>query len=297
VTRAARVQAQAKLNLTLLVGERDASGYHDLFTVFQRIALADEVVVRAGGRARSLDCAGPRLPAAGLGPVETNLAWRAATAYAERAGWPDGFAIELTKHIPTGGGLGGGSADAGAVLRALDRLAPTPLGPATLMDVAATLGADVAFLASDFVLATGTGRGEQLAGAAPLPVRAVALVVPDFPVATAEAYRWLDEDRARGLEIAGHTLARPSAPDGWESVAMRAANHFQSVVERRHPELGVYRQRLLEAGASLAMLAGSGSTVFGVFDGAAPTADDLRVDALVLPTQTSARVVQVEVLE
>src|SRR6185503_11221787 len=112
--RIARVQAQAKVNLFLRVGppRRDAGGYHDIATLFQRIDLADDLIVRAGGSSRSIDCAGPQLPPEGLGDPQKNLAFRAAEAYAEHVGRPRGFSIELTKRIPVGGGLGGGSADA-----------------------------------------------------------------------------------------------------------------------------------------------------------------------------------------
>ena len=125
--RSARVTAQAKVNLALRILAREGSGYHQLETVFCRVDLGDRVTVRTGMRGRSLDCAGARMPAEGLGPVERNLAWRAAVAFAEAAGWPSGFAIELEKEVPTGGGLGGGSADAGAVRRALNAVAPAPL--------------------------------------------------------------------------------------------------------------------------------------------------------------------------
>ena len=125
--RTARTLAQAKINLFLRVLAREASGYHQLETLFQRLDLGDDVRVRIGVRGRAVDTRG-----ADVGPTEGNLAWRAGVAYADAAGWPDGFAIEIDKRIPVGGGLGGGSADAGAVLRCLDRLNPTPLGPACL---------------------------------------------------------------------------------------------------------------------------------------------------------------------
>src|SRR6185436_7983433 len=104
--------------------------------------LADDIIVRVGGAGRTLHVAGPRLPEAGLGPTEKNLAYRAAMAYSERAGWPSGFSIELNKNVPTGGGLGGGSSDAGSVLRALDALNERPLGRTTLLELAAGLGSD-----------------------------------------------------------------------------------------------------------------------------------------------------------
>ena len=122
----ARTVAQAKLNLFLHVLAREASGYHQLETLFCRLELGDDVTVRTDVRGRSLDCTGDVIPAGGLGPTERNLAWRAAARFAEQAGWPNDWAIEITKRIPVGGGLGGGSADAGAVLRCLNAVAPTP---------------------------------------------------------------------------------------------------------------------------------------------------------------------------
>ncbi|MGH2897799.1 MAG: hypothetical protein ACRDMZ_03935, partial [Solirubrobacteraceae bacterium] len=103
-----------------------------------------------------MDCSGPALPAGGLGPTEQNLAFRAATAYAAQTGWPAGFAIEIVKQVPVGGGLGGGSADAGAVLRILDALSPNPLG-AKLVELATQLGADVPFMTIDSPMALAWG--------------------------------------------------------------------------------------------------------------------------------------------
>src|SRR5215510_3694251 len=96
----ARTLAQAKVNLFLRVLAREASGYHQLETLFCRLDLGDDVVVRTNGRGRSLDCTGDVIPPNGLGPVEWNLAWRAATAYADATGWPNDFAIEIEKRIP-----------------------------------------------------------------------------------------------------------------------------------------------------------------------------------------------------
>jgi 4-diphosphocytidyl-2-C-methyl-D-erythritol kinase len=129
--REATVRAQAKINLYLRVLAREDGGYHQLETLMQRLALGDRVRVRVGPgvAGRTLDCRGPALPPGGLGPVERNLAYRAAVAFAEATGWPDAFAIAVEKEVPVGGGLGGGSADAGAVLRCLNALAPEALAP------------------------------------------------------------------------------------------------------------------------------------------------------------------------
>ena len=298
--RVARVEAQAKVNLFLRVGPRDASGFHNILTLFQRIDFADTVVVRAGGSKRSLDASGPSLPRTGFGPAEKNLAFRAAVSYSERARWPSGFSIELTKRIPVGGGMGGGSADAGAVLRALDAIAPTPLGAAALIEIAKTLGSDVPFLASEQATALGTGRGEILEATTPLEPKAVLLVVPGFAIATPDAYRWLDESRPSPTTApALPKLLAKASLSSWDQFPTLSvgANDFESPVEKQHPVLGEIREALTESGAILARLAGSGSSVFGVFDDPSPDAGKFDFDASVIATRTSSRVVQVEALD
>jgi 4-diphosphocytidyl-2-C-methyl-D-erythritol kinase len=298
--RVARVVAQAKVNLFLRVGPRDATGYHGITTLFHRVDLADDILVHAGGAARTLSVAGPQLPSNRLGAPEANLAYRAAVAYAERAGWPSGFSIELSKNIPVGAGLGGGSADAGAVLRALDALAPRSLGGEALLDLSSSLGSDVPFMATEHVAAIGTGRGELLHATDPMPSRDLLIVVPGFPIATADAYRWLDESRPEPPPVPEPPWLVPAQGfSSWELLPHMpfAGNDFEEPVERRHPELRSYRARLTSAGAKMARLCGSGSCVFGVFEGGAPKSRDLALQASVIATRTSARVVQVEVLE
>jgi 4-diphosphocytidyl-2-C-methyl-D-erythritol kinase len=289
--REARAIAHAKVNLELRVLAREASGFHGLETVFQRLALGDDVRVRVGFAGRTLDCAGPEMPPEGLGPAERNLAWRAAAAYADATGWPSGFAIEIVKHVPAGGGLGGGSADAGAVLRALDALAPSPLGAARLVELAAPLGADVPFLTGDACRALAWGRGERMLALPPLPERPVALVIPPFGMPTAEAYARLAERRGRWTPRAA--LADLEALGSWEMAAERAANDFEPVALAWRPELERGIAWLRERGARPAMLAGSGSTLFGVFESAPPPDAVPPIGRLVL-TRTLSRVVAVE---
>jgi len=295
MTASARVLAQAKVNLVLRVLAREASGYHSIETVFLRLDLGDRVHVRTTASGRSVDCAGAAIPAGGLGPAEKNLAYRAAAAYHEATGWPAGFAIEIDKRIPVGAGLGGGSADAGAVLRCLDALAPTPLGR-HLVEIAAPLGADVAFMTLDSPMALGWSRGERLHPVRPLEPRPVALLKPPFSVATADAYGWLAGDRGPydplGMSIAPEDLAT------WEAISAIATNDFQPTVGARHPQVLELVDDLTSRGALLSLLAGSGSAVFGVFaepPDAAAIARDNDCDALM--TRTSDRVVQVETAE
>lgn len=291
MTRVARVRAQAKINLYLRVLAREASGYHSIETIFQRLDFGDEVTVRLAS-GRSLDCRGVAMPAGGLGSAENNLAFRAAVAYADATGFPDGFAIEIEKHIPVGGGLGGGSADAGAVLRALDAMAPTPLGP-RLAELASALGADVPFMSIDSPMALGWSRGERMLPLHPLEPRETLLLVPDFPVATADAYGWLAADRG-AYEATGRSLS-PDALATWEGLAELATNDFEAVVGRRHPRIATLVERLKSSNATVAMMSGSGSTVFGIFP---PGVSTPRIPGCaMIATRTSDRVVRVAIDE
>jgi 4-diphosphocytidyl-2-C-methyl-D-erythritol kinase len=290
VNLSARVPAQAKINLLLRILAREDTGFHSLETIFARIDLADDVLVRIGP-GRSIDCSGPSLPTGGLGAVEKNLAYRAASAYAEATGWPSGFSIEITKHIPVGGGLGGGSADAGAVLRALDALSPNPLG-SRLVELATPLGADVPFMAIDSPMALAWGRGERMMPLRVLDPRVVVLLVPDFAINTAEAYGWLATDRGRY-----EPLAAALAPDSvatWENLSAVATNDFEAVVARRQPRIAELVDALAGGDAVVAMMSGSGSTVFGVFADA-PDMEALAARTGITPilTATSDRVVTV----
>lgn len=263
--REATVNAQGKVNLALRVLAREASGYHQLETAFCRLALADSVTVRAARSGRALRMSGPRLPAGGLGEPEQNLAWRAASAYATATGFPAGFEIEIEKLIPVGGGLGGGSADAGGVLRALNALNPSPLPAEQVVGLAGTLGADVPFLTqAESPLALAWGRGERMLALPPLPRRVVWLFAPGVPVSTADAYRWLDE-APRGHRASAWPPAQFAS---WPGVDAVATNDFQDLVARHVPAVEAALSAATVAAAegrfgegALVLLCGSGSTV------------------------------------
>lgn len=282
----ARVAAQAKINLALRVLARETSGFHQIETVFQRIALADIVTVRLAD-GRSLDTRWTGVGSApDLGPADRNLAWRAADAYVAVTGWPAGFAIEIEKSIPVGGGLGGGSADAAAVLRALDTLAPRPVGTDALLDIGTRLGADVAFLTSPSELALAWGRGERMLDLPPLPEAPVLLVIPDFGVNTAQAYAALAEHRAHAPSAAGAAWRSPRSLGSWSAVAADAVNDFEAVVFGDHPVLATVRAQLAALPDTVcAMMSGSGSTLVAVQTGAAA-----GVGAITLPAGWTALV-------
>jgi 4-diphosphocytidyl-2-C-methyl-D-erythritol kinase len=262
----ARLAAHAKVNLALRVGSRRPDGYHELVTIFARIDLADDVVVRTLRSGVSVRTMREGVPDESVGPPEKNLALLAARAYMREADWPAGCGIDIEKRIPVGAGLGGGSADAGTVLRALDSLAPRPLGAARLVGLAAALGADVPFLALESPLAIGTGRGDIVETLPSLPTRWLALVLPPFSVATSDAYAWLDADRARARD--GHAVDAErlrAAAQNWDALETVAMNDLQRVVASRFPQIATYCDTLRTRGARIALMSGSGSAVFGLF--------------------------------
>jgi len=291
---AARIQAQAKLNLYLRILTREESGYHSIETIFHRVELADEVVLRVEeDELRTIDVQG-----ADIGPTESNLAWRAAVAYQEEAGWPRGFTIELDKKIPVAAGLGGGSADAGAVLRILDSLARTPLGQRKLLAIAASLGTDVPFLVSREVMALAWGRGEHMLGLSPLPQRDVLLVTPDFHVDTQEGYDWIDADRDSEGDPMRYSesdllLITEQMLTSWQSVAALSRNDFIASVSQRHPQVTELLEAFKDTGSLLCSMTGSGSTLFGIYDPLpAPTALGAFSGTTMNPTRTADKVVQ-----
>ncbi len=301
---AVEVQAQAKINLRLRILARESNGYHQLETLFLRIDLADTVRIRRTSGDRSLYVAGDVDPAL-LGPVDKNLAWRAAEAYFAASGMDGGFAIELTKRIPIRGGLGGGSADAGAVLRALDAMNEECMEAEGLLRLAAKLGADVPFLATDHAYALAWGRGERMLALAPPPARDVLLVVPSFSVNTAEAFGWLDTVASTGGpgRNTGVTVLQPGDLSDWMALRSLHMNDFELAVAERHPEILEHHAFLRAHGYPLVMMSGSGSAVFGIWTSSASGASEVRTPseapagATVIRTRTSARVEHVSAIE
>jgi 4-diphosphocytidyl-2-C-methyl-D-erythritol kinase len=291
--QAVRVAAQAKVNLALQVGPRRPDGYHDLATLFARIGLADDIVVRVQPSGLTARTSRGGMPDESVGPLENNLAVVAARAYMDVAGWPNGCDIEIEKRIPVGAGLGGGSADAGAVLRALDALAPRPLGIHRLLGLAATVGADVPFLTLDAPLALGTNRGDIVQPLPPLDARSLVLVLPPVSISTADAYAWLDADReaAGGVSRLDPHRLRAASRD-WESLVSVTTNDFQPVVSARYPIIAACCAALRDAGATIATMSGSGSAVFGVFiDEPDVAAIERACNARGVSTHAPARVV------
>jgi 4-diphosphocytidyl-2-C-methyl-D-erythritol kinase len=250
-----RVQAFAKINRSLRVLATRDDGYHELRTIFQSIALHDTLTIRAVRGPFRLTCDDPACPT-----DDTNLIARAAARLwraAGRGGAPSGVAIDLRKRIPMQAGLGGGSSDAAAALRALARR--WRVGDAKVREAAAALGADVPyFLEGGAVL--GLERGDLLFPLIDPPPAWVVLVLPDFGVSTREAFGWFDADGARGFQPSVARSPTRLAPHEHEMV-----NDLEAPVVARHQEVGRIIFALRRQGATQAAMSGSGSAVFGLF--------------------------------
>jgi 4-diphosphocytidyl-2-C-methyl-D-erythritol kinase len=251
--------APAKLNLFLrILGRRD-DGFHDIETLILPVTLADGVRAAYREQGFGLAIAGER---AGAVPGDAaNLVVRAAEALARATGERRGARLMLAKRIPVAAGLGGGSADAAAALRALDRLWGWGLGTDRLVEVAAEVGSDVPPLVPGLPVLV-SGRGERVERV-DVPRSWWVLNTPSLEVAAADAYAWWDEDDGGTGPDPGVVVEAARAGD-LEGLANLVFNDLERPVSRRHPEVVEATRTLLEAGALGALMCGSGPTVAGL---------------------------------
>ena len=251
----------AKINLRLRVLGRRQDNYHELSTLFQTVTLHDRL--RFGRRTDDqllLSCDAEAVPA-----DESNLVLRAAQLLRRRFNLDKGAAIHLEKRIPTGGGLGGGSSNAAVALLALARLWEVETSREELMEMGSLLGADVPFFLTGGT-ALGTGRGERIEPLEDVNSEHLLIVTPRARVSTAEAYKSLNAralttaDEAAILSVSRAVAQIPG------SLPEALHNDFEPVVFGLEPEVERAKEALINCGARGALLSGSGSSVFGLFD-------------------------------
>jgi 4-diphosphocytidyl-2-C-methyl-D-erythritol kinase len=249
----------AKLNLFLRVLAREADGMHGLETLFCRIDLADTLTVQRTESGTALEVCG-----ADLGPVEENLAWRAADAVLAATGRRFGVQMQLTKRIPHGAGLGGGSSDAAAALHAVNQLANNAVPRGELFHMAARLGADVPFFLSESPLSLAWGHGTRLLQLEPLPARPILLLLPGVHVQTAAAYQWVDAAQ-QGGSGRGAVAMDTALLGNWGDVARIGGNDFESAVFGHHASVRDGFEALARTHPLLCRMSGSGSALFAVY--------------------------------
>ena len=251
--------AFAKLNLTLDVLGKREDGYHDLKSVMQTISVRVDIEIDIGtGKPWCLKCDKEGIPC-----DERNLAWKAARVYLDAVKKdPDGIEIRITKRIPSEAGMGGGSADAAAVLRALNRHYGEPLSIGALAELGAQVGSDV-----PFCVICGTamveGRGERLRKVPDMPDCIFVICKPDFSVSTPELYRKLDETTI-GKRPDNRAMESALLAGDLEKVCQNVFNVFDPVVTAEHNELNYIKSLLHQYGAAAYQMTGSGSAVFAI---------------------------------
>lgn len=251
--------AFSKLNLTLDILCRREDGFHDLETIMQSVSLCDDVEIEIGtGTEWTLSCDKEDVPC-----DSRNLAWKAAELFEQASGKNfGGIAIRITKRIPSQAGMGGGSSDAAAVLRALNRHCGEPFSLMELADLGAKIGSDV-----PFCVVGGTcmcqGRGERLRKLPDMPKCVIVVCKPDFGVSTPALFRRIDEtiiaERPNNA-----AMEQALQNQDLERVAREIFNVFDPVVAQDHPEMDDIRGVMQSCGAIGQQMTGSGSAFFGV---------------------------------
>ena len=253
--------ANAKINLTLDILRRREDGYHDLQMVMQSVTLADEITVTPAQGAEGQAVSDLRfLPTGGK-----NLAQVAAAVFRSAAGLGGEVDVSIQKHIPVCAGLAGGSADAAAVLRAMNALTGAGLSTEQLAEMGAKAGSDVPFCVLGGT-ALAEGRGERLTPLPPLPPCRIVICKPPFSVSTPQLFSRVNVRKIVRRPDTKGVLAALEAGD-LAGVARRMYNVFEDVLEpRRYGEIASIKAALIDCGALGASMSGSGPTVFGLFE-------------------------------
>ena len=251
--------AYAKVNLTLDVLGKREDGYHDLKSVMQTISVRDDIEIDVGtGKPWSLECDKEGIPC-----DERNLAWKAAKVYCDAMQKdPEGLTIRITKRIPSEAGLGGGSADAAAVLRALNNHYGNPLSIWALAELGAQVGSDVPFCVVGGTMMC-EGRGEKLRKLPDMPDCVMVVVKPEFPVSTPELYRKID-DAVIGQRPDQTAMESALLAGDLLKVAQNLCNVFDPLVTEEHLELNYIKSVFNTYGAVGYLMSGSGSAVYAI---------------------------------
>lgn len=252
-----KIEGNAKINLTLDILGKRPDGYHEVAMVMQSIGLHDTIEMEKSAAGITLTINVPWLRA-----DEKNLAWRAAALMQQEYGLSGGVNMRLTKRIPVAAGLAGGSADAAAVLRGMNRLYELGLSDAKLCELGARLGSDIPFCLLGGTMLS-TGRGEVLTRLSNLPETWVVLAKPRISVSTAWAYQNYDEQGAE-QHPDNARIQQEIARGDRKAVAKLLCNVLESVTIKRYDVISRYKTMMLEQGAMASMMSGSGPTVFGL---------------------------------
>ena len=256
-------KAYAKLNISLDVTDKRDDGYHNMVMVMQSVSLSDDVHITVNESGRVFARTNLRF----IPSDARNLAVKAALRFFSAIGdTKHGAAIHIAKHIPVGSGMGGGSSDAAAVLRALNRVFSDRFTLEELAEMGADVGSDVPFCVMGGTMLA-KGRGEILTRLTPLPDCTFVICKPNFSVSTPELFRQLDAVGNKHHPDTAGILTALEAGD-LPSICRRMFNVFETVEDRRMRPVSEIKSILLDRGAIGSIMTGTGSAVFGIFDNA-----------------------------
>ena len=257
--------ARAKINLTLdILGVR-ADGYHEVSMIMQTIELADELELKKTSSGINFKMNSEEIVGGENIPVdEKNLAWRAAKEFQKFCGKDFGVEISLIKKIPVAAGLAGGSTDAAAVIRGMNRLYETNLTESELCKIGERVGSDIPFcIIGGTCLAE--GRGEILTHLAPIKNFSVVLAKPPGEISTAWAYKTYDENPSK-IHPPNKEIIGQFERGEYDAAFKNFYNVLEDVALKKIPAIADLKSRMLAAGAKVALMSGSGATVFALTD-------------------------------
>jgi len=252
------IRANAKINLGLRILEKRPDGYHNIVTMFQEISLHDTLTIsRRTDDQITISGDVPDMPL-----DRTNIVWQAFEKFQEKTGIYGGIDVKIAKKIPIGGGLGGGSSNAAALLKAVNELWDVNLDIKELAEIGESIGSDVPFLLLGGTM-LGEGKGEKLTRFSLATDYYILLVCPGIHISTPWAYKHAKIILTKLDKFTTfHSVFFGLRTDVWKKGLI---NDFEAVVFSEYPELAGIKKRMYDAGAFYAGMSGSGSTMYGLF--------------------------------
>lgn len=255
-----KIKAYAKINISLdIVGKRESDGYHLLKMIMQNIDLYDEISIEKQKKDITISCNKSYVPT-----DSRNLAYKAASLFKETYNIEDGVHIDIVKNIPVSAGLAGGSTDAAAVLKLMNKIFKVNASNEELMELGLKLGADIPYCINGGT-ALCEGIGEKITSLPPFKDKILVLVKPSFGVSTKEVYKAFNLDRVRVHPKTEH-LIKAMEQDDLYYVANNMKNLLENVTLRKHNILIKIKEEMNRYGAVGSMMSGSGPSVFAFFD-------------------------------
>ncbi|MDD5634125.1 MAG: 4-(cytidine 5'-diphospho)-2-C-methyl-D-erythritol kinase [Candidatus Omnitrophica bacterium] len=270
--------APAKVNLFLAVLGKRPDGYHEIDTLFEKISIFDNITVDITPGNTVINCSDPSIPVDG-----DSLLGRTIREFKDKTGKKTNFNVNVEKNIPVSAGLGGGSSDAAALLRALNNICGNPLQETDLLAIARQLGADVPFFIKNYAFARGSGRGDIIEEVKASYRLSHIVIKPPYGISTREVYGKVSSFDLTNKMTVDRMMTAFSSGENINSIVKNLRNDLQTIVLRDFPDLEKIFSELKKAGALGVLLSGSGPSVFGIFQEDKITQAERKIRGIFLP--------------